>query len=96
MSRVEQPTRRRKHRRRSDGTGGAQEGAADRSTAEEQHWKWRTFPVAFAFAVGVFMMSWLAFVPGLNILLFAVSMVAVALGLAHIFVRQVVARRRRE
>jgi hypothetical protein len=39
-------------------------------------------------------MSWLAFVPGLNIILFFASLIAVALGLAHIFVREVIARRR--
>jgi hypothetical protein len=83
---VEQTSRRRRHRRRPDAGAPAAE--------QTPRWQWRTFPVAFAFALGVFMMSWLAFVPGLNIVLFFASMVAVAIGLAHIFARQVMARRR--
>jgi hypothetical protein len=85
----QQASRRRRHRRRPD--SGATEGS---SSQEVQSWQWRTFPVAFAFAAGIFVMSWLAFVPGLNIMLFIVSLVAVALGLAHILARQVIGRRR--
>ena len=58
-------------------------------------WQWRTFPVFFAFALGIVIM-WLAFAaPGLSVVVFFVGLFGVAFGLAHIVTRAIVARRRR-
>ena len=57
-------------------------------------WRWRTFPVFFAFVVGVFVMGLLAGVPVLAQVLFFASLAGLGFGVAHILTRQVLARRR--
>jgi hypothetical protein len=57
-------------------------------------WRWRTFPVFFAFVIGVFVMGLLAGVPVLAQVLFFASLAGLGFGMAHILTRQILARRR--
>ena len=56
-------------------------------------WQWRTFPVFFAFATGLFVASFLAPIFPVNAAVFYLSLVGVAFGLAHILTRWLAARR---
>ena len=58
-------------------------------------WQWRTFPVFFALVVGLFVMGLAVALPALSMVLFFGSLAGVAFGLAHIFTRRFIARRRR-
>ena len=86
--------RRRRRRRRGGSGGGAPEATETETSPALPDWRWRTFPVFFAFVAGALVM---ALVAG-SIIGFAVSWLAVlgmAYGLAHIVTRQFIARRRR-
>ena len=88
------PRRRRRRRKRGGGGGAAPEAAQANVSPALPDWRWRTFPVFFAFVVGLLAM---ALVAG-SIIGFGLSWVAVlgvAFGLAHILTRQFIARRRR-
>jgi cell division protein FtsW (lipid II flippase) len=93
--------KRRRSRRRRGGGGGAPEETgeatktAGRKAPSLPDWNWRTFPVFFAFALGVFLMGLLGALPDVGPALFFISLGGVAFGLAHILTRQVIARWRR-
>jgi len=57
-------------------------------------WRWRSFPVFFAFAVGVLLMGLAVASPVLSLVVFIGGIFGVAFGLAHIVTRLIVARRR--
>ncbi len=95
---AEERVRRRRRRRRRRGGGGgevspAQEEAPTRPPPPD--WQWRTFPVFFAFVLGLFVMGLAVADPILSVVLFFVSLAGVAFGLAHIVTRTIIARRRR-
>jgi len=58
-------------------------------------WRWRSFPVFFAFAAGVLVMGLAVVSPVLSLVVFVAGIFGVAFGLAHIATRVIVARRRR-
>ena len=50
-------------------------------------WQWRTFPVAFAFALGALVFAVLAGITGAGDLLFFVALFGVSFGVAHMITR---------
>lgn len=56
-------------------------------------WQWRTFPVLFAFAAGLFTASFFAPFFPVNAVVFYLSLAGVAFGLAHILTRWLAVRR---
>ena len=86
--------RRRRRRRRGGGGGGAPEATEAEASPALLDWRWRTFPVFFAFVAGALVM---ALVAG-TIIGIAVSwlgVLGVIFGLTHIVTRRYIARRRR-
>lgn len=75
----------------SGGPGVAEPEAAHRPKPAE--WRWLTFPVFFAFAVGGLMMGFAAS-SALALPYFFVILFVVAFGAAHIMTRIIVTRRR--
>ena len=59
-------------------------------------WNWKTFPVFFAFAVGVVIMGIVADAPPLGTWLFILGLLGVSFGVAHIATRAWIAKRRRQ
>jgi len=59
-------------------------------------WDWKTFPVFFAFAVGVVIMGIVVAAPPLDTWLFILGLLGVSFGVAHIATRAWIAKRRRE
>ncbi len=57
-------------------------------------WNWRTFPVFFAFIVGVVLMGLAIASPALSLVFFFGGLFGLAYGVAHILTRLWVARRR--
>ena len=57
-------------------------------------WEWRTFPVFFAFATGLFVMG-LVMGTIVGVILFYLALMGMAFGLAHIFTRWLAVRRAR-
>jgi Flp pilus assembly protein TadB len=78
--------KKRRRRRPQTATGQAEE-------QPRQGWEWRTFPVFFAFAAGLFIASFVAPVFPVNVVVFYVSLAGVAFGLAHILTRWLAVRR---
>lgn len=82
----ERPRRRRRRRGRRGGGRAAAERSPD-GASRPPEWRWRTFPVAFAFALGSLIAAVLIagglFYPVLYLALFGVSF-----GLAHMIVRR--------
>lgn len=74
----------RKRRRRSTTTAVAK--PTFRTTAG---WQWRSFPVFFAFACGIFLMGLLSVEPGntIGVIVFYIALFGVAFGAAHIVTR---------
>ena len=86
--------RRRRRRRRGGGGGGAAAAAEAEAPLAPLDWRWRTFPVFFAFVAGALVMALLAgTIIGIAISWLAV--LGVIFGLTHIVTRQFIARRRR-
>jgi len=98
----------RRRRRRRGGRGGrasaaAQDGEQGQERTRKERrpappaWEWRTFPVFFAFACGAFLILLVAPRPNTSLysVLFFLFLGATAFGLAHIFTRVFIARRRR-
>ena len=90
--------RRRRSRRREEGstyqvreTSPAQSKPAPRSFPE---WNWRTFPVFFAFILGVVIMGIAIASPALGLVFFFGGLFGLAYGAAHILTRLWVGRRR--
>lgn len=90
--------RRRRSRRREEGstyqvreTSPAQPKPAPRSFPE---WNWRTFPVFFAFILGVVIMGIAIASPALGLVFFFGGLFGLAYGAAHILTRLWVGRRR--
>ena len=90
--------RRRRARRREEGmtyqsreTVRAQSKPSPRSFPE---WNWRTFPVFFAFIVGVVIMGIAIASPVLGLVFFFGGLFGLAYGAAHILARLWVGRRR--
>lgn len=55
-----------------------------------------TFPVLFAFSLGVFVMGLLYSIPAVGQLLFLLGVVGTSYGLAHVIVRRMAERRARQ
>ncbi len=89
---------RRRHRRRRDRTavGGVEvtETASTRRSRAAPDWQWRTFPVLFAFALGIVLMG-LAAATELGLAVFIVGLLGAAFGVAHIIGQRMIARRGR-
>ncbi len=68
---------------------------ARRSDVTLALWNWRTFPVAFAFVLGMLTMALAATVGPVFLFLFFVALFGLAFGLAHILTRSIAARRKR-
>ena len=58
-------------------------------------WRWRSFPVFFAFACGIFLMGWASVLPPVHGILFYVALFGVAFGAAHMATRWVAEKRMR-
>ncbi len=92
--------KRRRRRRRRGGGGGGGGGEPERAVeekgrrAEVPDWQWRTFPVLFAFVLGMLVMAFAFSLPGIGVAFFFIAIGGVAFGLAHILTRQIIARRR--
>lgn len=98
----EEPTARKRRRRRPrrQGTTSYQPREAPAPTprpapAPLPEWNWRTFPVLFAFFVGVVAMGLAVAVPALGLVFFIGGLTGLAFGTAHILMRLWVDRRRR-
>lgn len=63
------------------------------SAPPPSEWRWWTFPVFFAFAVGLLLGILVAFSP-LVFVIFYVSLFAVVFGAVHLITRRIVQRRR--
>ncbi len=94
--------RRRRRRRTRRGDEGAKTTYQPRETPaprpkaptrELPEWNWRTFPVFFAFIVGVVLMGLAIAVPVLGLIFFIGGLVGLAFGVAHILTRLWVTRR---
>lgn len=86
--------RKRRRRRRRGGGGGGAPQAEPRAQPLLSEWQWRTFPVFFAFAVGMVVMGVLV-TTQIGLVVFIVGLFGVAFGVAHIVTRAIVANRRR-
>ena len=100
----ERARKRRKRRRGRAGGGGvapaereaeAQGQAPTKGAPTPPAWQWRTFPVFFAFVVGVVVMGLAVSDPVISAVVFFAGLFGVAFGVAHIVTRTVIARRRR-
>ncbi|MCH7511226.1 MAG: hypothetical protein IIB19_02555 [Chloroflexi bacterium] len=97
---VEERSRRRRRRRRHRGGGGGAGSAAGpeqpqaKATPQLPDWRWRSFPVFFAFACGALAVILLSVVFRADVLFFG-ALFGVAFGLAHMVTRLFVARRGR-
>ncbi len=90
--------RRRRRRRRGGGGEASAAGPAGQEAVTKPavpDWQWRTFPVFFAFALGMLVMGLVVGSPTLGVVFFFAALGGVAFGLAHIVTRTVIARRRR-
>lgn len=76
--------------RRSDG----KPAYARRSLPALALWNWRTFPVAFAFVLGMIVMGVATTLPYVFLFLFFAALFGLAFGLAHILTRTIAARHR--
>lgn len=96
---AEERVRRRRRRRRRRGGAGGGEVSPTQAEAPTRppppDWQWRTFPVFFAFVLGLFVMGLAVADPILSVVLFFASLAGVAYGLAHFVTRTIIARRRR-
>ncbi len=80
---------------RASGQGGQQRPAySRRSQPALALWNWRTFPVAFAFVLGLIVMGVATTAPYVFLFLFFAALFGLAFGLAHILTRTIAARRR--
>ena len=98
---VDEQSRRRRRRRRHRGGGGGAGSAAGpepqpqaKATPQSPDWRWRSFPVFFAFVCGAMAIFLLSAVLRPDLLFFG-ALFGVAFGLAHIVTRLLVARRGR-
>ena len=98
---VEERSRRRRRRRRHRGGGGGADSAAGpepqpqaKATPQPPDWRWRSFPVFFAFVCGAMTIFLLSAVFRADLLFFG-ALFGVAFGLAHIVTRQLRGRRGR-
>lgn len=57
-------------------------------------WNWRTFPVFFAFVLGLVVMGLAVYSPILSLIVFVGGLFGIAYGAAHILGRMWAARRR--
>ena len=57
-------------------------------------WNWRTFPVFFAFVLGLVGMGLAVYSPILSLIVFVAGLFGLAYGTAHILARMWAARRR--
>ena len=96
---VEERSRRRRRRRRHRGGGGGAESADGpepqpqaKATPQLPDWRWRSFPVFFAFACGALAVILLSAVFRPDVLFFG-ALFGVTFGLAHIVTRLFIARR---
>jgi hypothetical protein len=101
---AEERVHRRRRRRRGRGGGAgsvvpaereAEARAQAKGAAPPPNWQWRTFPVLFAFVLGIVIMGLAVADPVMSAVLFFAALFGVAFGLAHIVTRAIVARRRR-
>ena len=92
---VEEQVRRRRRRRRRGGAGAVGAPEAKSSAPAAPDWQWRTFPVFLALMVGLLVGAIATGIPGLSVAVLLIALTGVAFGVAHIFTRAVVARRRR-
>ncbi len=102
----QQGRRRRRRSRRRDSHGIERQPAGQDAAKRVSHvrrsearqplaqWNWRTFPVIFAFVVGVVIMGLATAEPTLFAVFFFAGLFGVAFGLAHIVTRVIIARRR--
>ena len=96
---VEERSRRRRRRRRHRGGGGGAERAAGpepqaKATPQSPDWRWRSFPVFFAFACGALAVILLSAIFRPDVLFFG-ALFGVTFGLAHMVTRLLVGRRAR-
>jgi hypothetical protein len=69
----------------------------DDALVAETEWRWRTFPVLFAFALGGFVMALLiGMLPGAYAVFLTIAVFGVAFGAAHYFARTLRAYRERD
>ena len=97
-SQIRRRRRRRKGRRKDEGLA-YQQQQAPKTPAKTQprlmpDWNWRTFPVFFAFAVGLVAMGLAVYSPILSLIVFIGGLFGVAYGVAHILTRMWLTRRR--
>ena len=97
MTQAEEGTRRRR-RRRSRGAGESAPVAGTKRPAQPAlpDWKFVSFPVFFAFALGIVVMGVVVTDPLMGVVLFIGGLGAVAFGVAHIITRRWIANRRRQ
>ena len=95
---VEERSRRRRRRRRHRGGGGGAESAAGpepqsraKATPQPPDWRWRSFPVFFAFVCGALAIFLLSAVFRAELLFYG-ALFGVVFGLAHFVTRHIVAR----
>lgn len=86
----------RKKRPRRVTSGAATPAGQRTATPALSDWKWRTFPVLFAFAAGMLLMALLNGTPNNTVAAIAqiVALAAVGYGASRIFVRKVIWERR--
>lgn len=89
---IEEPERRRRRRRRRG--GGVAPAATAPPPALLREGEWRTFPVVFAFVLGILLMGIFTFTP-LAFPVFVIGLFGLGLCLSHFALRALVGRRRR-
>lgn len=85
--------RKRRRRRRARGDGRAANAAAPGERTRASEWRWRTFPVFFAFVVGMLVMA-TAVQLGVGEIVYIGTLGGVAYGVAHMLTRWWGERRR--
>lgn len=99
MTQAEEGTRRRRRRRRGRGESTGESGPAAETKRPAQpampDWKFISFPVFFAFVLGIVVMGVVVTDPLMGVVFFIGGLGAVAFGVAHIITRRWIANRRR-
>lgn len=90
---AEEDVERKRRRRRRRRGGGSPQAAPPTRQGVLSQWEWRTFPVFFAFSVGMVVMGLLV-TTEIALVVFIAGLFGVAFGIAHIATRAIVAWRR--
>jgi hypothetical protein len=98
VTNADEGTRRRRRRRGRGGGAGqssAHAGPKGPPRPELPDWKWLSFPVFFAFSLGIVVDGFVSGDPLMRFIFFAGGLCATAFGVAHIVTRHWIANRRR-